>query len=166
MSLFLSIQPSQCHLPSVSAVTIHTVGLHNTPPECFHWRLPFFHDILCPLCESVATPTRSCSPRASKVSKLASSLYIFFFARVSNRVTQNAESFSQVESLDGNFPAALSGDFHYAVLLCVSLYVFMLHMYACVCARWRGLCIILTIQEQQEQYMSYQLWHYKSVDLG
>ncbi len=32
-----------------------------------------------------------------------------------NEATQNAESFCQVESLDGNFPAAFSGGFHYSV---------------------------------------------------
>lgn len=46
------------------------------------------------------------------------------FAGGLNEATQNAESLCQVESLDGNFPAAFSSAFHYSVCACAERIVY------------------------------------------
>lgn len=82
-------------------------------------------------------------PEHQKVSQIVGPLFCFFYLFLclsSKQVTQNAESFCQVESLDGNFPAAVSGHFHYAVLLCVGLYVFMLECTVCMRGGWAVHC--------------------------
>lgn len=113
------------HLPSASVATIHCGAaaqrLSRVPLMCFRWSLPVFHNTLCPV--FAAGPLLNVQLFDENISKFKDTCVILRpicnLCPGLNEATQNAESLCQVESLDGNFPAAFSGNFHYSVCVCV-----------------------------------------------